>query len=223
MITVSIDQSQFQAAFRQIMANTPRTLSEELNTRMFYIARGASRLTPVSQKLEHDLGITAYTFKKSRKGGTKKGKAIFSINTGNRFAAIINARRARAGESALPKTSMADEIKKLIAARLRSKGTEKAGWLAGIRKLGSIIGQPSFSQDSRVKITNTSLVVAAKESWNPEVSLEYRVISTDTNRHQYIDPKTQDALQRAFDDEVTSMRAKIEQRLQRDFDKVNAK
>lgn len=219
---MSLDTSEFQVAFKQILATTQRTLAEEMNTHMFYIARGASRETPVSQKLESDLGITAYTFKKKRKGGTGKGKAIFSINTGNRFAAIINARRAKAGESAIPKAEMGEKVRKLIAARLRSKGTERTGWLAAIRKLGRAIGQPSY-QAERVSITHTSEVALAKEGWSPFVEMIYKIISTDTNHKEYIDEKTEAALQKAFDDEAVSMKTKTAERLQRDFDKVNAK
>ncbi len=217
-----LDTTEFQAALRQILATTPRTLAEELNTHMFYIARGASRLTPISQKVESDVGIVGYTVVNRRNGGTRKGKAIFGLSVGNRFAAIINARRAKAGESAVPKAEMAEKVRKLIAARLRSKGTERAGWLAGIRNLARAIGVPSFSGE-RVRVTNTSVVSIAKEGWNPVVELEYRVISTDTNRKSYIDPETEAALKQAFDDETQSMRTKTAERLQRDFDKVNAK
>lgn len=217
MIVTSLDQAPFQKAFRQIMATTQRTLTEEMNYHAFFIARGASREIPVSKKVESDVGVVGYSIVNSRKTGkTKKGKAIFSINTGNRFAAIINARRAKAGEAAVPKAQMADKIRKLIAARLRSKGTEKAGLLAAIRKLGRILGIPSYAPD-RVTVTHPSLTQPAKEGWNPECSIEYRIISTDTNRKEYIDPATVAAVQKAFDDETASMVNKISQRLQRGF------
>ncbi len=222
-MSASLDMTQFQAALNSYLPKVKESLAETLNKKLFYIARGASRLTPVSQRVEHDLGIIAYTSTRSRKTGkTKKGKAVFNISTGSRFAAIINARRAKAGLPGVPKSEIGEKVRKLIAARLRSKGTEKAGWLGAIRKLGRAVGESSFSPD-RVSVTHKSIATIAQESWNPSADLTYQVISTDTNWRQYIDAKTEAALQTAFNDEARSMLDFLAKRMQKDADKINAK
>ncbi len=222
-MSTGLDTSQFQAALNSYLPKVPASLAETLNKKLFYIARGASRLTPVSQRVEHDVGVLAYTTTRSRKTGkTKKGKAVFGIGTGNRFAMIINARRAKAGLPGIPKADMAGAVKRLIAARLRSKGTEKAGWIGAIRKLARAVGESSFSPD-RVSVTNKSLATVAKDGWTPSADLTYRIISTTTNRKQYIDPDTEKALQTAFNDEARSMLEFLAKRMQKDADKINAK
>jgi hypothetical protein len=223
MSETHLDISQFQKAFREHIPLVTGTLAEITNKKMFYIARGASRETPVSQNLEHDLGIVGYMARISRKTKkSKKGKAIYSIRTGLRFAAIINARRAKAGLAALARSEMGEAVRKLFAARLRSKGTERTGWLAGIRVFARSIGESSLALD-RTSVTHKSIASTAKEGWSPVATLEYRIISTDTNKRQYIDDKTTAALQKAFDDEAQSMIDFAAKRLQKDADKINAR
>lgn len=219
-----LDTSRFQKALLELIPRVQHTVARTLNKHLFYIARGASRLTPVSTKVESDMGVLAYASVRSRKTGkTRRGKvAVFAIGTGNRIAAIINARRMKGGKPPLKRIEMGDAIKKLIAARLRSKGTERSGWIAAIRILGASIGESSYAEE-RVSVTHTSIATTAKDGWSPVAELEYKIISTDTHNRHYIDAKTQDALQTAFNYETSSIEKFLGTDLQKDFDKVNTK
>jgi hypothetical protein len=224
-VEIQCDTTEFQSALRNYLAATEKELSVALNTKMFYIARGAHRNTPQADrsKIEAELGVTAYKISKSKKTGKlTRRKAI--IGGPVRLAyAIINARRGRAGKPGLYGSQMAKAVKSMLGKRFRAIGTAKDGWLAGIRKFVAAIGQGFEKEGGASRIKGKSTAIVAKPGWDPFCELEYNVNSYDTKHAQSIDPRTQQALQTAFDDEARSMNDYLIKRLQKEADKINAK
>jgi hypothetical protein len=59
---LKVDDSEFQQTLKKYLAVTPKELSEVLNTKMFYIVRGAVRALPKVEKskIEQDVGVSGY-------------------------------------------------------------------------------------------------------------------------------------------------------------------
>src|SRR5690349_9441988 len=94
-----VDMTEFQQALRGYLCKTEKALPEALNTKMFYIARGAHRGTPIADrgKIEQELSVTGYKISKSKKTGKfRRGRA--TVAGGSIIYRIINARVGRAGK-----------------------------------------------------------------------------------------------------------------------------
>lgn len=225
--TIVIDDTQFQSAFRQHLAETERELPVAVNTTMFYIARAAHRMTPESDrgKIEKVLGIADYKMRRSRKTGKlKRGKAILSTRRAKLVYMIVNARLRRAGKKAIAGAEMGVAAAKLVGKRLSGIGTEKDGWLRAIRTLGAAIGQQGTRDGGAARIKGKSIAVLAKDGFTPYAVLEYLVNSRDGKTGQMImDPRTVAALQAAFDGEAEKIRERLLRRMQPLADKIKGR
>lgn len=225
-MSMQIDDREFQAALRQYLAKTEKSLAPALNTKMFYIGRGAHRNTPQADrsKIEAELGVIAYKISKSKKTGKfARRKAIVGGSGPRLVYAIINARLGRAGKKGLQGKEMAAAAKRLLGKRFRGIGTEKDGWLHAIRKFGAAIGQGFTKDGGAGRLKGKSVGTVAKDGWNPECTLEYNVNSYDTKHKQYLDPRTVRALQQAFTDETRSMQEHLRKKLQPIADQHNGR
>lgn len=210
-----IQQDRFQAALREIVAETPKPLADVLNTKMFYILRGASRGTPIASRadIEKTFDVIAYKVSKSRKtGNVRRGKSI--IGNATVAAIAVNARRGRAGLPGLKGPEMAKAIQKFMGQRFRAIGTEKAGWRKAIGGFGTAIGQPPWKEVS-TGIKGVGKYSIAKPSFDSQAMAQYDVNSYKNPGHvQDIDPRTVTALEEAFDAEAASMEQYIQNKLQ---------
>lgn len=231
-----VNEAEFQAVFRKYLAVTPRELSQAINQKMFYISRGASRLSPEADKsaIERELGVAGHrvmTRKTTTKHGwagsvrinKKTGKAKIERVMDDRVAwgaMIVNARRGRAGKKGLYGSKMRSAISKMIGKRVRSVGTVQAGWINAIRVFGKAAGESSYSDNIRRLKGGTSTTVA-KPGWNPEASIGYNVNSYTQQHQQYIDRLTSAALARAYADEMKSMEKYIIDKLQKQANRLS--
>lgn len=231
-ISFGFDVSDFQDTLRKYLAVTQKTLPEALNQKMFFILRGASRLTPKTSReiIERELKVTGYAQKVYVRGKKKgqineRGKLGRVQTSSPLIYKIINARRGRAGKPGLFGSEMRSAAAKLLAKRFRSVGTLKAGWLGAIRKLAPLVGDSSRDAESGASsiIKGRSKAIPAKSEWSPHVEIEYLTNSFSKEHRPYIDARIQQALAIAFNDEKRSMEEYIIKKLQGKIDAIPAK
>ena len=219
--TMKIDDRQFQAALRQYMSISSRTLAEILNKKMLRIAFAAHKKTPKADRaqIEQQLGVVGYKFSKSRKTGLfKRRKAITA--SGALVHRIINARLGRAGKKGLYGKDMKKASQSFLGKRFRVIGTLKAGWLAAIRAFAKATGEAPGVGGIPVKGKSESII--AKDGWNPKAEMAYNVNSFRGQHQAYIDPRVVTALQEGFTDEAQDMQRYCAREMQKVADLFNA-
>lgn len=230
---------EFQGLLRKYMAHSERDLPEALNTKMFYIARGAARGTPIGDrdKIESELGVVGYKIEYTKRsspvttdfiGPIKAQMKVISrkkrvsnavIAGGAIIYKIINARKRRAGKKGLSGADMRLAAEHVIRDRFRAVGTLKAGWWGAIRALGSAIGAANYVEVGMNRVKGPGTASIAKQGWDPSVSIEYNVNSFSQPGHsQYIDEHVKDALAAAYDAEAASMADYIIKKMQKRAD-----
>ena len=124
------DQSKFDAALERYMATTKRDFPGALNKKGYYVARKAIWFTEKADygTVRAELGTIGFTIRivKSGKRAGKFGRGDRIYNTADMggevplIAAIINARRGRAGEPGLYGSAMSREAQRVFGARARA-------------------------------------------------------------------------------------------------------
>lgn len=222
-----VNMNEFQAVLNRYLGVCSRELPKALNAKMFYIARGAARLSPKASRpeVEKELGVVGYKVKvgKSGKPLTRKGKLRWNTvvsSTATLAAKIVNARRGKAGKPGLHGSEMATAVSRLIARRIAAIGTIRRGWRNAIKAFGFASGEASVvAEPGRVK--GATKFKIAKDGFTPSAELEYLVNSYDRNHNQYIDARTRAALRQAYADEMRSMQEYIIKKLQKQADRLS--
>lgn len=217
-----VNLSEFQKTLNKYLAVCSRELPKAINTKMFFIARGASRLSPKADrpKIEKELGVVGYKLRVSKKTGKTKWKRKDSMGA-SLAARIVNARKGRAGKPGLYGKDMKKAVTSLIGKRLRAIGTIKAGWRAAIRAFGVASGESAPREETAGRIKGNAKFRIARAGWSPEATMEYLVNSYGRGHKQYIDARTQRALAQAYAEEMKSMNDYIIGKLQRQADKLS--
>lgn len=224
-----VNMAEFQQTLNRALSLSSRTLPNGLNSKMFYISRGASRLSPKADPvaIERSLGAVGYRVKVGKRGKpmTRNGKIRWErLYTTELTVAplIINARLGRAGKKGLYGPDMVRAIAKMVSKRRSSVGTIKAGWWNAIRAFGEAVGESSYKEVSTYKLQGRSKFQIAKNGFTPQASLEYLVNSYTPDHRGYIDKRTEAALARAYADEMRSMEQYILRKMQKEVvDKVS--
>lgn len=234
-----VNMPEFQAVLRPYMAHTERDLPEALNTKGYFIARGAARETPKGDrdKIESELGVVGYSLEYTKRSSPlttdfigpiraqmkviskKKRVANALIGGGAIIYRIINARRGRAKKKGLQGAEMRAAAEHLLRDRFRAVGTLRAGWWGAIRTLAGAIGATNYVEVGMNRVKGPGTATPAKPGWDPSVTIEYNVNSFSQPGHsQYIDARVSDALTNAFDAEMRSMAEYIIKKLQKRAD-----
>jgi hypothetical protein len=224
-----VNMNEFQQVLNRALSLSSRTLPNGINSKMFYITRGASRNTPKANRaeIEKELGVVGYKVAVGKRGKplTRNGKIRWNrvvSNSATLAAKIVNARLGRAGKKGLFGVDMKAAVEKLISKRVSSVGTAKAGWWNAIRIFGASVGEASFKEVSTYKLKGVSIAKTAKNGFTPEASVEYVVNSFDQSHRAYIEPRTRRALAQAYADEMRSMEQYILKKMQKEVvDKVS--
>lgn len=151
------------AAILQYLPHTKRTIAEVLNTKAFYIERGAARLTKKvpREEIERELGVTGYTVKQITRGKNagKFRRTGYLTQPRSLAETLVRARLFRKKEPQPDRAGVTPLIKKLINYRVKTRAFLAAGWLPGIRHLARFAkdksGAPRADRDAK--------------SWSPRV------------------------------------------------------
>ncbi len=134
------DQSVFDKTLaRYVEVNRTRTLPVIVNTKLFYIGRGAVRLTPKTDpwRITSTLGQVTTVQRMGKRGRMVNRRMAYLPKSGRLdkapiAALMINKRRQAMGQPGLYGAEMERAVRKLLGARRRSVAYLKSGWLPGI-------------------------------------------------------------------------------------------
>ena len=225
-----LDMREWNATLPRYLAVSTNTLADIVNTKGFYIARGATRETyrANSDKFEAELGVTGYNVKQvtrgKNKGKFRKGVKIiakYSLAEG-----ILRSRDYDKGRKQMTKVEMLGRPHRLINARKRATGFIAAGWIPAIKALQPYQkGGGGQKQDSSVKKwgpTDIGGGMPARPGWSPIVEIWNAAIPpkhpTSRSGLSLLIHATE-GLQVALNNEVASMKAYIERKMQQDVDR----
>ncbi len=225
-VTFKVNTSEFTRTLRAYANISRREPAVICNTKAFYIARGATRETPKAdaQKIKAELRGSRTKNIILKSGKERRTKYTLA-------QLIILARRAAAGQST-KKKDMAEDVKKFIAARVRSVAFIKSGWLPAIKRLEPLAARIGAAP-RLTKSTSGQQYGQAKGSAKPARENDVRAVCQITNDalpkshgalleriiHHFHNPSrdkvltyAEPALQTAFDNEQGSMLKYIEDR-----------
>jgi hypothetical protein len=209
-----INGAEFDRTLVRYMTVTKRTLAEVLNKKALYIARGALRETRKTAKQEIEgLGVIGYTVmtkgsKNVASRRLKKAKAIYKEKSRayNMVVAILRKAGKLAGVTEAELEKMAREF---IAHRIRSIGYISSGWIPSIKFFSRVVGESADTGGVRPMAKGGAR--KAVESWSPAAEL-WNAVMQKIKESQVgkVSGYLHEALQRAFDKEVASMKTFVE-------------
>lgn len=151
-VDLACDWEAFNKSAERLLEHTSRTMPEFANGQMLRCASFAQDFT---QKANADaiaqlLGQVGTTVVRSRKTGAfKKGRRIFSAEENSFAARIINSRLKKLGQALLWGQALADAVRKMINARIRSAAFILSGWNTAIATLAAVAGYKNGKRSSK--------------------------------------------------------------------------
>lgn len=226
-VTFSVDTREFQSALKKLYEYSKRTPADFCNKHAFYIARGATRLTPKADKasIATTLGESVITFQNNAKGRTVKGRGFRLVagSGGSPLAAmIINKRQREKGLPGLYGKEMEKAVKAMIGARIRSVAFLKSGWLPAIRALAKIVKGASSFAGVKTYGQPKGSAEPATVGWRAICKIINSAGENKNNKgalHKYGAP----ALEQAVRDETASMNKRLEEIVKEAADKAGVK
>lgn len=217
--TVHLDTGEFKRTMQQYKQFSRRNLSQALNTKLFYIGRRATVETPAYPEhvwAEFQAAVIL-RFSKRKGGLVKTNQRSFNRMSGDvpRLAAIINARRRKAGKKGLEGPQMAEAMQKVFGARVRSVAYLKSGWLPGVEQLEPYAdrgGRPPIDRRAKRYGRAKGGASVARPYWVSTAAIWNTAFSKRDHKEGFIKYGLP-ALQRAFDAEIASMKDYIERKM----------
>lgn len=224
--TFKIDFTQWNKALKPYLSVTTRTLPDLLNKKAYYIARRALYETPATpgSVIRSSLG----TIRRRNKQivSMKLTRGTGSGNTEAPLAAlVINARLGKEGKKGLYGAAMRAAIASFIGARARSRAFLKSGWLPAVKALknaftGSRGGLPPIGSVKQIGTKEWGRAIPAVQGMKCQVLIENAADLEHPKAPFHVPTRHPDALikyggpalQRAFDNEASSMLAEVANR-----------
>ena len=216
MIKVSFNTMQFDKALDEYMKFTKRSVSDVINAKCWFIARGAVNATEKADRTDIESELSA----PSRDYAPAPLAAI-----------IINSRRGKKQEKGLSGRAMAKAIQTMKNARFKSINFLRAGWIPAVKILEQALkrGDISFSKryapkmDTGVKkkgVDKGSAIWAKydRERTFGEIENFVQGGKTPSDRVHTIIMR---GLQKSITAEIASMRTYIEKKMNPAADKFN--
>jgi hypothetical protein len=220
-VSIRWDQRHFDRTFARYMQHTSRTLPEAINSKAFYIARGAVRETQKADKgkIRSALQQTIQVPSKSAVGTMRNKRVLVQARDHDAplAAVIINARRGAKNKRGLFGKNMRDAVKAMINARVRSVAYIKSGFLPAVKILAKFTKDKSRApaMDSAAKQFGQAKGAAIPAGANAKVPMA-TIINEAYAKHDKNDALRKvggRGLQRSFDAETASMRQHIEDKM----------
>jgi len=210
-VTEGFDQAKFDSVLNEYMKWTSRTLEEALNSKAYMIARKALWFTKKADREDIKSSLR-------RLGLSSRG------TESPRGALIINAARAKQGLPGLHGRAMAEAINALEAARLRSIGFLKSGWIPAIRILEGFAKDKGGAapRDSAARVYGQEKGAAYPATADKLSAVIVNSVGTQgRDRNNVLERIGGPALDLAFYDEANSMQDYIEKKMNEDALKAN--
>jgi len=229
------DQSKFDMALKEYGKVTKRTTAEVINTKLYYVARGAQQHTAKASAsgIKATLARPVTIRRQNKSGRFRRTKAVeygALGSSGKPLAAlIVNARRKAKGQKGLFGEELTRAVITMINSRVRSVAFLRAGWIESIKQLaafakdksGAPAGDPSARQfgaplGSAIAASDGALVQFARIE-NRAISKKSPTSEAALNRFGEV------GLQVAFDREAQSMLEYLDRKMGPATAEANAK
>lgn len=226
---IKLNTREFTRTLAKYKAHTSRTNAEIINTKAFFIARAAVRMTKrvgrgkIAQELRRRIKVSerevsqAVRFTKTK--GVIRGKIKYKRGFAPLGALILNSRRGKSGQSGYFGSAMTAALDSLITARVRAGGFIASGWLPAVKYLEQFVPakwrRGAAREDKRVKQygSEKGAATAARQGEVVQAMIQNSAAATHATDKTGFESIGTEALQSAFDSEVSSMRKHIEDKL----------
>ena len=173
--TLRIDSREWQAAARKLFdSETKKSLSEFLNGQALFVASQAVKLTEKAdrRRIEHQMGVI--TSKEKLRGGAAGAKGWVRI-TKRQFGQtvadtlggrILLKRHAATGRWGYKGKTLADKVRAMVAAKVRSVGFIRSGWIWAVRDLSAFVyGGPRLANAREAGGAKKGYAIPARLTW----------------------------------------------------------
>jgi len=231
------DQRKFDEALAEYIKVSSRTLTEIVNTKLYFIGRQAIWNTSKADayQIKQQLGGIISVNRLTKAGKTVRKRQL-QLVTSSRTAAplaalIIQKRFAKRGDPspffgrtrAQGIAAMNRLVRQLLGSRMRSLAFIKSGFVPGVKALAPFAdktGQPATDESAKQIGQAKGEAIPAKESFSPEGQLA-NFASAKRDIRAALSKYGGEGLQIAFDDEAASMLDYMEKKLRPDADAFN--
>jgi len=238
--TIKFNSAEFDAALRAYAAVCKNIPTEVVNRKAYFIARRAIWYTPKADrgKMTNEIGPTARgisinTVKRGKNKGksyVKKGAWLYApgqASTAPALGLIINARRGRAGKPGLRGQEMAQAMKKVWGARLKSIAYINSGWITARDTFKRWAGgggglPPNDPKSVQVGRKKGDARPATSSTWRAKATLTNSA-STSRDKKEALRLYGEPALARAFAIETIDTMDYVERKLREAAAKVGIK
>lgn len=203
------DSTRFDALLAQEITLTERTYQESVNTHAYFIARKALWLTRKADATQIRTQL--------------EGPAQYT--DGTLAEAILIARYNKQGGWPNSAAAFTSDIKRLIAARVRSVAFLKSGWIPAIQTLELVTKSKSraapLDREARVYGLPKGRATPAAQGQIMAAVLENRAGTENPSSAKALHRYGAPALEAAFYDECNQMQIYIERKLTEQFEAAN--
>lgn len=210
-ISAQVDATAFNAAWKEAMEVSKRTLPEFTLGHAYFFSRNAVGETKASDngKIESDL----------MKGSNLNSKAPVA-------AILINKQRGLTGQLGLQGGRMLSEVKKFIRKRKSVKNFLRAGWLPAVKKLGALVkskkGQAKIPSGVKIKGQEKGGATPPNNNtWNPVCEV-WNSVQGGKSPSPEVEKEIIKGAQGALNKEALSMHEHAKDVLNKGFSKFNA-
>lgn len=217
-VQFKLDTREIKAALREEMKHTKRDAVTAINTHLFYIARGAARLThrASQRKMDEDFG-KAMKLEKIKSGKrfsrNAKGKNVFYApgrdHDAPLLALIVNSRRGKSGKKGLYGMAMENAMRLVYAARVRSIAFIASGFIPGIKFFERLAdkksGAPPMDRQSKIYGQAKGGGMAAHDGQWPVRGIIWNAANAKRDHQGALEKYGAPALDAAFHAEAVNM------------------
>lgn len=212
--TIKIDMTAFNRSLAEYIKEDRRDLAEIVNSKMFWILKGARDATPMASRAEILKALGGEDVAKFSKKvfGPVRGHGVAK---GSKNAYALLAYWAKKKGWAIPYKKRAAKAKALIGRRLAAIGKLKVGWNLPLKKFAAIAKEFLSISKEGGAVKQRGQAKPATPGWNPIATAEYSLAVKKGDAAFQIDPRVEAALGISFQKEAASMAAKTAERMAR--------
>lgn len=195
----------FNAALKDYLRVTKKTIPQALNDKSLFISRGAVK----------------NTFKPDKQKVSSALEANSKVNPNLTVAQMLVIDKARENGETLTKGELSTKVRKLKGARTRAIGFLRTGWFPAIKAYATAIGRAASNSIGGAKKGGRDKgygITAKDTSWTPKAVFENQIIADNRTQPQNY---MQQGLDASFQAEAASMEAYLEKKMKPAADKFN--
>lgn len=215
--TIQVDTREFDAALKQYLVTTSKTLAKAINDKAGGVAFKAYSATPKADraKIAAELGAS-YEQVIGKRGKPTKKQRLVVADANPRARALLVAQLRRQGKLGAVR-NLGALVSAFVTKRVTSAGFFRSGWIPAIRALAR--GTPFERKAGRP----VGRALKAKDELSPVAEIENNASPKDRSKMPTVEGFMAAALQKAFREETADMEQYLSRKAQEAANTVNAK